>query len=218
MTPDSDHAPGTRGRPALAVRRLAVAAGAGAAAGAIVWWPAGPAVATLLAWSLATGTFLLRTWTDVWPLDATGTKQHCTQEDPGQPTTSALLLVVAGVSLVLVVLVMFEAPRAGPIDTVLGLVSLSGSWGLLQTVHLVRYARLYYVPPEGGLDFHQDEAPAYRDFAYLAITVGTTFQAPDVDVTSPVVRSVVLRHGLLAFAFNSVVLAATINVIAGLGG
>ena len=52
----------------------------------------------------------------------------------------------------------------------------------VHTVYVLRYARLYYSPPEGGIDFH-GEAPAYLDFAYLALTIGMTFQVSDTDLT-----------------------------------
>jgi uncharacterized membrane protein len=59
-------------------------------------------------------------------------------------------------------------------------------------------------------------APDYRDFAYTAFTVGMTFQVSDTDITSQEMRRAVLRHALLSFLFGAVILATTINVIAGL--
>jgi uncharacterized membrane protein len=59
--------------------------------------------------------------------------------------------------------------------------------------------------------------PTYKDFAYMAFTVGMTFQVSDTDIHSPQIRHTVLRHGLLSYLFGSLILAAAVNIIAGLG-
>ena len=64
------------------------------------------------------------------------------------------------------------------------------------------------------MDFHQDEPPSYRDFAYMAITVGMTYQCADTDLHATPLRAAVLRHALLSYLFGAVILAATINLIA----
>lgn len=66
------------------------------------------------------------------------------------------------------------------------------------------------------MDFNQDEPPRYGDFAYLGFTIGVTFQVSDTDLTATDVRVTALRHGLLSYLFGAVILAATINLIAGL--
>ncbi|HXL15932.1 MAG TPA: DUF1345 domain-containing protein, partial [Streptosporangiaceae bacterium] len=75
----------------------------------------------------------------------------------------------------------------------------------------------YYEVPEGGVDFNQDEQPCYRDFAYLALTVGMTFQVSDTNLRTTAIRATALRHALLSYLFGTVILAATINLIAGIG-
>ena len=76
----------------------------------------------------------------------------------------------------------------------LGLLSVAVSWFTVHTIFALRYALLYYADPEGGVDFNQDEPPCYRDFAYLAMTVGTTFQVSDTDLHTTGIRVTVLRH------------------------
>ena len=58
--------------------------------------------------------------------------------------------------------------------------------------------------------------PRYRDFAYVAFTVGMTYQVSDTEITSKAIRTAVLRHALLSYLFGTVIIAITINVIAGL--
>jgi uncharacterized membrane protein len=90
------------------------------------------------------------------------------------------------------------------------------SWTVIHTVFALRYARLYYSGTDGGVDFHEDAKPRFSDFAYLAFTVGMTFQVSDTDLNTSAFRATVLRHALLSHLFGTVVVALTINLVAGL--
>jgi uncharacterized membrane protein len=68
------------------------------------------------------------------------------------------------------------------------------------------------------VDFGETAQPRYTDFAYLAFTVGMTFQVSDTQLRSGRMRAVVLTHALLSYLLGVVVIAATINLVAGLGG
>jgi uncharacterized membrane protein len=81
---------------------------------------------------------------------------------------------------------------------------------------MLRYARLYYTEPIGGVDFNADDKPSYTDFAYLAFTIGMTFQVSDTALSSRAIRSAALRHALLSYLFGTVILATTVNFVAGL--
>ncbi len=92
----------------------------------------------------------------------------------------------------------------------------SFSWAAVHTVFTLRYASLYHLEG-GGIDFTEgDRLPDYRDFAYVAFTIGMTFQVSDTDLTSFTIRRTALRHALLAYLFGIVIVAITINVVAGL--
>lgn len=69
---------------------------------------------------------------------------------------------------------------------------------------------------DGGLDFHDHREPAYATFAYMAFTIGMTFQVSVTEVTSARIRGTVLRHALLSYLFGIAVIALTINVVASL--
>ncbi len=90
------------------------------------------------------------------------------------------------------------------------------SWAVVHTVFTLRYAHEYYAAPSGGIDFKNDAPPDYQDFAYVAFTVGMTFQVSDTDVQKRVIRRTILRHALLSYLFGAVILAVTINVVANL--
>ncbi len=90
------------------------------------------------------------------------------------------------------------------------------SWALVHTVFALRYAHLYYGETPGGLDFPEEKEPDYMDFTYFSFVIGMTFQVSDVQVTSRRLRRLALLHGLVSFAFNTVILALSINIISGL--
>jgi uncharacterized membrane protein len=84
----------------------------------------------------------------------------------------------------------------------------------------LRYALLYYSDDAAEpISYHQDEyRPCYKDFAYLAFTVGMTYQVSDTDLASPRIRGSVLTQALVSFLLGAVVLASTINLVLTLAG
>jgi len=75
---------------------------------------------------------------------------------------------------------------------------------------------VYYIDEDGGIDFNEPDPPTYLDFAYLAFTIGMTFQVSDTDLTHKVIRATALRHALLSYLFGAIIVATTINLVAGL--
>jgi len=98
------------------------------------------------------------------------------------------------------------------------------SWWLLHTIFTLRYAHLYYDTDKddgsarqgGGLQFPGDEEPGYMDFVYFSFVLGMTFQVSDVEIASKEIRRLAWMHGLLSFAYNTAILALSINVISGM--
>src|ERR671923_307919 len=93
---------------------------------------------------------------------------------------------------------------------------LAVSWLVVHMIYTLRYGDLYYGEPVGGIDFNDDDPPDYRDFAYLALTIGMTFQVSDTSLTSKAMRRTAIRHALLSFVFVAVIVALTINSFASL--
>src|SRR5262249_347255 len=132
-----------------------------------------------------------------------------------------VLIGAGAASLVAVAFVLASAgdataPARGLL-TALAVGSVALAWASVHTVHLLRYARLYYSDPEGGSDF-EGGPPDYRGFAYLAITIGMTFQVSDTDLSAKRVRRVALRHALLSYLFGTVIVAITVSTVAALLG
>ena len=195
---------------------LLVSAGLGVALGAVVALTYDAMTGGLVAWAVAGAVFLGWTWTSVWPLDAQDTSRVARREDPSRPVRDVVLLLLAVASLLTVGLVIFRAHDSGPVRLVLGVACVVASWAVLHTIFVLRYARLYYSEPVGGIDFKQEPDPTYRDFAYVGFTVGMTFQVSDTDIGKASIRTAILRHALLSFVFVAVILAITINLLAGL--
>jgi uncharacterized membrane protein len=202
-------------------RRVLVSITPGVVGGAVVGvLTRQPLVAALTGWDVAAAVFLAWTWRVVWPLDGPASARRAEREDPTQPMADLLLLVAATASLAGVGVVLSTGHSgSGPVlasDLALAVGSVALSWAVVHTVYALKYARLFYEGPDGGIDFHGGGKPRYTDFAYLAFTVGMTFQVSDSEVTSPRIRATVLRQALLAYLFGAVILAAIINLLAGL--
>jgi uncharacterized membrane protein len=176
-------------------------------------------MAPLIGWDLWALIYLSLSWFTVWRLDPASAEADATREDPGRDVTDLVLLGAAAASLIAVGLVLFGASESGDVRyarAALALVSIFVSWTLVHTVYTLKYARLYYSEPPGGIDFNGTGAPDYTDFAYLAFTVGMTFQVSDTAITSKQIRRTVLRHAWLSFPLLAVIIAASINLISGL--
>jgi uncharacterized membrane protein len=178
-------------------------------------------VAPLVAWDAAALTFLGITWWTVLNLEPALVKKHALREDPSRVTADVVLLTAAVVSLAAVWQVLAGgahlAAGAQIARTVLAAVSVVVSWFVVHTVYALRYAELYYTSPVGGVDFGDTRAPVYADFAYLAFTLGMTYQVSDTTLGRRDFRRVALGHAFLAYLFGTVIIATTINLVVGLG-
>ena len=182
--------------------------------------------AVLSGWDAATIVLLSWIWWSVGSLDADQTRVVATREDDSRAASFLLLLVACTISLVVVILAFVEAERRdGAMRVLLNASGVSGvllSWIVVHTVFMLRYAHLYYSRSDDpdGIDFARDgaserEMPDYFDFAYVAFTIGMTFQVSDTELTTKPMRRAVLRHALLSWLFGAIIVATTINLIAG---
>lgn len=99
---------------------------------------------------------------------------------------------------------------------VLAVVAMICAWMMLHTGYARLYQRLYYEEkPEGGLEFPSNEPPNDADFIYFSFTIGTTFAASDVDISSRRIRWYVTVHSILSFFYNTAVLALAVGILTG---
>lgn len=172
----------------------------------------------LAGWVTGAAFYLTVVWWGVGRLDPGHTRLRATAYDPGSVGLYILVVAACWVSLAGVLLVtdaaraMTSWARWGHIG--LALAALLLTWLLIQTVFTLRYARHYYQSGGQGLVFPGGIAPDYLDFAYFASVIGMTAQVADVAVTTTAMRRLVLLHGLVSFAFNLLVLALIVNLLA----
>jgi len=176
-------------------------------------------VSAIASWVVAAGLFLLWVWLGVHSADAQRTKDLARLEDPSRITADVLLIAASGASLIAVALALLQAGEergaAKDITIAIAGVCLVASWTTVNTVFMLRYARLYYEGDPGGIEFKgEQDGPTYADFAYLAFTIGMTYQVSDTTLASSEIRATALRHALLSFVFVTSVVAMTINIVA----
>ncbi len=204
-------------------------AAAGVAVALIVGFTASWLYATVAGWCAASLVFITTVWVSIGRLDATDTRTHATREDPGRVVSDVVIVGAALASIVALVLLVLDARHetgaAKLIAAALAFASVALSWTLIHTLYTLRYARLYYAAGIGGqtgarsgagINFNTDEPPRYTDFAYLAFDLGMTYQVSDTSLRTSALRAVVLRHTLLSYAFGTLVLASTVNLVLGL--
>jgi uncharacterized membrane protein len=171
-------------------------------------------------WIVTAGVYVVWTRLLLGGLDADETREYVTREDPTRWVADAVIVSASVASLGGVGYVVAAGSRsgAGAVEAaVVGILTVAASWFAVHTLFTVHYARLYYSDEPGGINFHDPEPPRFRDFAYVAFTVGMTFQVSDTEIGLTSIRATVLRHALLSYLLGAVVLAVTVNLIAGLG-
>ncbi|MGQ7350488.1 DUF1345 domain-containing protein [Quadrisphaera oryzae] len=211
----------TLDRPRRASRRLAAALVTGAVVAALAVLAGAGAAAFAAGWIVVAAVVLARDLRLIARFDAKATAAHATRDDPSRPASRTVLLLACLGSLVGVGGLLVQAGNAhGAAQDLLaglGLLVVAASWFVVHTTFCLHYAYLYYDGDEpGGIQF-EGGPPSYLDFAYVAFSVGMTYQVSDTGLTSRSMRGAALRHALLSFLLGAVVLGATINLLAGLG-
>lgn len=184
--------------------------------GLVGQWIYAPAVG----WTVAALVYNFSVWAAIAPMDHLRTATHAQAEDPGQRISDLLILLAAVGSLAAVVLVIVGSKDvAGSARFLLAMLAMTCtamSWLLVHTLFTLRYAEVYYEGEPGGISFNQEEPPQYTDIAYMAFSIGMTYQVSDTNITIRKMRSVALRHSLLSFVFGTGILATTINLVVSL--
>lgn len=180
----------------------------------------------LMGWDAFSLSMIGMMWTLFFTASATELKEIVQKQDEDISTIFAVVLTTVCVSFSGALLLAFS-PGGHNTDeicrTIATILAIASSWGLLHTIFTVRYAHLFYddsiekhKDSDNGIDFPNNEIPDYVDFAYFSFVIGMTFQVSDVTISSKTVRRYALLHSLISFIFNTVIVALTVNIIAGL--
>ncbi len=189
-----------------------------------------PAIQFILVWSSFSFASLILFWITILKAEVHEVKYIAKRQDSSRTIVFIFVLVAAVIGLLAVIFLLKILPdrnAAGYWYHIgFSFISVVLSWNLIHTIFTFRYAHLYYTcrmeekgiekEQEGGLQFPNEDSPDYLDFAYFSFVIGMTFQVSDVAITSRQIRHLVLFHGLISFVYNTVILALSVSIIAGL--
>ncbi len=179
----------------------------------------------LTAWCAFGLVYLLQGLALMLTADTGSIEQRARHEDEGAAIILLLIVLAAAASFGAVVMALAGATDKGSNGLGVGLAagSIAVAWLLIHTAFALHYAHRYYILAHGRhnthgapLDFPGRQTPVYVDFLYFSFTVGTTSQTSDVALLTTEMRGLVLVHGVVAFLFNTTLLALTVNIAASL--
>jgi uncharacterized membrane protein len=181
-----------------------------------------PELSLLLGWNVGGLVLLVLSWLPIVRSDERMTQERAGSEDPGRTLVYGIVTLASAASLFAAVSLSrraaLHAPDQAHLVVWLCLATVAQSWVLTHTAFTLRYARLYYREDHegiGGVEFAGGHRPSYADFAYFAFTIGMTFQVSDTSITSAQIRRTVLLHALIAFVYNTAILAFVLTLVFG---
>ncbi|MFC3561912.1 DUF1345 domain-containing protein [Pedobacter jamesrossensis] len=177
----------------------------------------------MFAWDILCLVLISLHWYMFFHTSAAETHVKAKVQDETRSEIFVVVLVSTFAGLLAVVLLLINK-NIEPLDLTVAISGMFLSWFLVHTTFGVRYAHLYYgdnvktgsSKNGSGLDFPGNHEPDFIDFAYFSFVLGMTFQVSDVEISSRRIRRLALLHSLIAFIFNTVIVALTINALAGL--
>jgi uncharacterized membrane protein len=206
------------------LRRLVFSAIVGGVVAVVVSWFVRVELAVLCAWDATALVFLASVWPTIARVDGARTEELANRDDLSRDTARLVLLAASSASVVAVVLAISRARHEVGADrwtlVAIAAATVVLSWTAVNTIFLLRYADLYYGAPPGGVDFvgvDRADRPDYRDFAYLAFTIGMCYQVSDTTLRDRRIRRTVITHALMSYVFGVVIIATGVNIVAGLG-
>src|SRR5215831_15985548 len=174
-------------------------------------------------WDTATLAFLLPAWSVIIRADSSRAPQLAAREDQTEGSARGLLVGASVASLLGAGYALLLAGRENGASRVLlsgvAVLTVVLSWAVINTVSTLRYADQHFRSKPGGIAFGTEDSqqlPGYRDFAYVAFTIGMCYQVSDTTLRDPRIRRSALAHALLSYLFGVVIIAGTVNLIAGL--
>lgn len=181
----------------------------------------------LCIWDSGIVCFLVLAWSMMLRATPQKMRRNAQRQDESRLVILSLITAAACASLLAIAFMLRDTKGISTnvltLHLTLSLITILGSWLLVHTMFTLHYAHSYYrdgkAPDEGegeGLVFPSDNEPDYWDFLYFSFVIGITGQVSDVQVTSRFIRRLALIHGVLSFFFNTVILAMSVNIIAGL--
>jgi uncharacterized membrane protein len=174
-------------------------------------------------WDAAALTVLLTVWPIIVRAASSLAPQLAAREDQTEGLARTLLVGASVASLLGAGYALHIAGQESGAPRVLligfAVLTVVLSWTLINTVYTLRYADEHFRSKPGGIAFGTEDGqqhPSYRDFAYVAFTIGMTYQVSDTTLHDPRIRRTVLGHTVLSYVFGVVIVAGSVNLISGL--
>ena len=183
-----------------------------------------PLLIISILWVAFALTFIITSAIVFFKLPVSEISKRANEEDGSRFFVLIIILVSSFASMftVLLLIISDKMPAHKSLTEIMSVIGMIVSWTLVHLVFTFHYANMYYFKKndtksdDEPLKFPGNTKPDYLDFAYFAFVIGMTFQVSDVEINSGMIRRTALAHGLLSFAFNTFVVALTINLIAGI--
>ena len=211
-------------------RAFYIAAGAGIAAFLFCFWSV-PDLAVVIGANVFFAVYLVLSLAGFPKLTPDYLRKNADSAD--EPVSIIFLVTLATVAVSVVSLFILINRQASPDPLAFGLTlaSVPLGWFTIHTMAALHYAHLYWQPEttaeqksaahrknaRQGLEFPGTKKPGGWDFLYFSYTVGATAQTSDVQVTNVAMRMVCIVHSVISFFFNTVLVAAAVNVVVSLG-
>jgi uncharacterized membrane protein len=173
--------------------------------------------------------YLVLIWLATRKLTPDYLRRHADQSDA--PTW-----LILGATVLTVGVSAYELFRAlngddGPaiIEVLTSVVSVVLGWFTIHTMAALHYAYEFYESPAaspgkgksgarmGGLEFPDGDSPDGIAFIYFSYAIGTSTAVSDICVTSNKMRKLVMLHSVFSFFFNTLIVAAMVNVTVAVG-
>jgi uncharacterized membrane protein len=174
-------------------------------------------------WDAAALTVLLTVWPIIVRAASSLAPQLAAREDQTEGLARTLLVGASVASLLGAGYALHIAGQENGAPRVLligfAVLTVVLSWTLINTVYTLRYADEHFRSKPGGIAFGTEDGqqhPSYRDFAYVAFTIGMCYQVSDTTLRDPQIRRTVLAHAILSYVFGVVIVAGSVNLISGL--
>ena len=183
-----------------------------------------PSTRVILTWDAACLWFIAASLIGMSGMEGRDIRLRAARQDDGRGMILGLVLLSSAASLAAVGLELSEAKNDHglfkTLRVMLAFGTVSLSWFVTQLIFATHYAHEYYTKSDadpapairGGLKFPEGGEPDYWDFLHFSVIIGVASQTADIAFDSRRLRRIGTVHSLLAFAFNTVVVALTINL------
>jgi uncharacterized membrane protein len=174
----------------------------------------------LIGWDVAVAVYLVLAFIMISRFDLALVHRRAASQDEGGVLILVLTVLAAVASLAAIIAELGSArytnTAPGNLYFAHAVLTILLSWTFIHVIFAFHYAHEFYGEGRdqhvGGLEFPSDDQPDYWDFIYFSFVVGMTFQVSDVQVTSKLIRRLVVAHGFVSFVFNVAILALMVNI------